>query len=149
MVWWGVAPFGAGSLVRGFYIDGRHVSVPGIDRYYKHARAMHARTHLSSIHLTSQNHSDQAGSPGHQIYATIVSRSPSPVCTTLHLRGGLTIQNNGKKKTEQRFISENKHLISQNIQVFVEGGANFACSFRVFAKCRRRLRERSESKTRF
>ena len=34
----------------------------------------------------------------------------------LDLRGGLTIQNHGKNKTGQSFISENKHLISQNIQ---------------------------------
>ncbi len=36
----------------------------------------------------------------------------------LYLRGCLTIQNHGKKKTEQSFISENKHLISQNIQLW-------------------------------
>jgi hypothetical protein len=35
-----------------------------------------------------------------------------------HFRGCLTIQNHGKKKTEQSFISENKHLISQNIQLW-------------------------------
>jgi len=29
----GVAPCGVGSLVRGFYIDDRHVNVPGIDCY--------------------------------------------------------------------------------------------------------------------
>jgi len=30
-------------------------------------------------------------------------------------RGCLTIQNHGKKKTEQRVISKNKHPILQNI----------------------------------
>jgi len=41
--WWGVAqqgavaPCGAGSHVRGFYIDDRHVSVSGIDCYCKQA----------------------------------------------------------------------------------------------------------------
>jgi len=33
-------------------------------------------------------------------------------------RGCLTIQNHGKKKTEQSFISENKHPISQNIRLW-------------------------------
>ena len=33
----GVAHCGAGSLVRGFYVDDRHISVSGIDCYCKHA----------------------------------------------------------------------------------------------------------------
>jgi hypothetical protein len=37
-------------LFAGFYIDDRHVSVSGIDRYHEHARAMHARSHLPSVH---------------------------------------------------------------------------------------------------
>jgi hypothetical protein len=69
-----VAPCAAGSLVRGFYIDDRHISVPGTDCCCKQARAMHARSHLPSVHPIPQNHSDHAGSPRPRTYTTICSR---------------------------------------------------------------------------
>ena len=36
----------------------------------------------------------------------------------LYLRGCLTIRNHDKKKTEQSFVSENKHPISQDIRLW-------------------------------
>jgi len=73
----GVAPCSAGSLVRGRYIDDRHVSVPGIDRYGQHARAMHARSHRSN-HSSLIKPFRPRGLARPRTYNSIASRSHKP-----------------------------------------------------------------------